>query len=441
MDYALCLTTGREYEAWNVTYAQARSLRLICPVCKGLVFKSIRRVPAERHFFSHHHGGAPDCELYHPSPVADLRSEASSTDAKGQEFALFLKSVLADLKLLVLASGIVAFPMDSKVFAALLNTVQEYEFDVGRASLGTVPDRSAIYLSECANAQDLDTTRRLSILCEFFQNPQARFVDMALAAWMGYCIQQRSPRLRYDSIVKAVLADSNLFDDYCALMMCGLTLLNADQSVDALASKFRNLEQSIAMGLRKREENAVPGKKPRGTLSIKSSLAGTETAESSKLSTDAATPLAKSKLGWELSPDLILSNRFSRRRLTPDEWYLCRDGAYYVVLRIDGLRIPLDEIDGRPTNAECQRMSRKAARTAGAVHGAASIGHSEHQGALRASSAVAWCFCQRTRVLSWRGDPFGEGYFEPGPYSRREGVDPGFVIDELFVPDRDVTFE
>src|SRR5687767_10943536 len=63
MDYARSLSTGKEYSADSVTYDQARALKLVCPVCKEKVFKRVRKIPSETHFFCHHRGGSPDCEL------------------------------------------------------------------------------------------------------------------------------------------------------------------------------------------------------------------------------------------------------------------------------------------------------------------------------------------------------------------------------------------
>ena len=93
MDFAIDLSTGKTYKAFKVSYTQAKTLKLVCSVCKEKVFKRVRNIPNETHMFAHHKGGSPDCELYFPS-VSDASSGTNEVGiSRGQTFEKFISDI------------------------------------------------------------------------------------------------------------------------------------------------------------------------------------------------------------------------------------------------------------------------------------------------------------------------------------------------------------
>lgn len=261
MEYAISPVTGREYLARTVAYQDVRRLKLLCPVCGGKVFKRVRYLPSEAHFFCHHAGGAPDCELYRPGSGAAKMSASSVGEAQGQEFRRFAKSVAADIRTLLVASQSIAAPFDCDLLDELRVHLDTFVFDAERESVARVEGLAAAYLVAAELQIDTGIQSRVRTLCGFYQNEQARFIDCELGVWLAYAVAKERQQEDLERVTSAVVEDADEFDAFAALTLTGLALLYAQQQLEVLRPYFERCFQAPVARLvrrNKRERRVRP---------------------------------------------------------------------------------------------------------------------------------------------------------------------------------------
>ena len=234
MDYAKSLSTSKTYEAFKVNYAQAKALKLVCPVCKEKVFKRVRSIPHETHMFVHYKGGSPDCELYFPA-TTDGRSAASELSvSRGQTFEKFIKEIDADLQSLLVKSGVIEDPIDER-FLGVLSVL------VGSESKSLAPSFTAVELSglsvlgaDTGLANDI-----ASVIFEFYTRDGARFIDALICKWFLYGLYVNHEKANIgDSLGILIGEKKGSFSSLAGVMLAGLAWLYAKEDLTRFGENF-----------------------------------------------------------------------------------------------------------------------------------------------------------------------------------------------------------
>ena len=230
MEFATSLSTGKTYEAVKVSYAQAKALKLVCPVCKEKVFKRVRRIPHETHMFAHHKGGSPDCELYFPA-TSDVPSTTAGLSApRGQTFEQFIRDIDADLRNLLIAAQIIPERgMDERVLRLIAALVTNEAVKLV-PSFRVVESAVENALNNLNEPFEYQQERKLAALIfEFYTRDGARFIDSLLYQWLLYCIYLKDDKADIHLLLKKLVQEhpsvTNFFPVFAGSMLGGLTLL------------------------------------------------------------------------------------------------------------------------------------------------------------------------------------------------------------------------
>ena len=243
MEFATSLSTGRTYEAFKVNYAQARTLRLVCPVCKEKVFKRVRRIPHETHMFAHYKGGSPDCELYFPA-ATDVPSAASGFSvSRGQTFEQFIRDINADLRNLLIAAQIITERgIDARVLRLIAALVAKearnliLSFKVVEATVTTVLGKST---------QHIKARTLAPLIFEFYTRDGARFIDALLCQWALYCISFKDEKADIAVVLDDLILRQEMFSGLAGTMLAGLALHYSDEDLSCFDSVFLIQMESI----------------------------------------------------------------------------------------------------------------------------------------------------------------------------------------------------
>ena len=236
MEFATSLSTGKTYEAVKVSYAQAKALKLVCPVCKEKVFKRVRRIPHETHMFAHHKGGSPDCELYFPATSDGPSTTAGLSAPRGQTFEQFIRDIDADLRNLLIAAQIIPERgIDERVLRLIAALVAKEarnltpSFKAVEASGNTVLGNS----TENAQAEII-----APLIFEFYTRDGARFIDTLFAQWVLYCISFKDERADISVVLDSLIRQQKIFSDLAGTMLAGLALYYSDEDLSLFAEEF-----------------------------------------------------------------------------------------------------------------------------------------------------------------------------------------------------------
>ena len=218
MEFATSLSTGKTYEAVKVNYAQAKTLKLVCPVCKEKVFKRIRRIPHERHLFAHHQGGSPDCELYFPATSDQPTIGFGPSFSRGQTYSQFIRDIDQDLHTLLANAGLIAPTLDEPVLDAL-DVLVNKEFEHLALSFSAAEISNLVL----KNGEKTTDPAIASVILEFYASYGARFVDRLFCKWFLYMVYFRAERVEIE-IILSRLVDKNgkAFTSLAGLMLFGL---------------------------------------------------------------------------------------------------------------------------------------------------------------------------------------------------------------------------
>ena len=233
MEFATSLSTGKTYEAPKVNYAQAKTLKLVCPVCKEKVFKRVRKIPHETHMFAHHKGGSPDCELYFPAVTYGALVTTDKNIQRGQTFEQFIKDIDANIESLLVNSRLINSPIDHRNLNTLGSVVDEY-------SRNLFPSFSAV---EKAALEDWtcdsdDACAIAELILEFYTRDGARFIDKLFSKWFIYYIFLMDRRSDSSAILSILVKDSNQFSTLAGLFLHGLSLFYSDEDLSVFFNIF-----------------------------------------------------------------------------------------------------------------------------------------------------------------------------------------------------------
>ena len=236
MEFATSLSTGKTYEAVKVSYAQAKPLKLVCPVCKEKVFKRVRRIPHETHMFAHYKGGSPDCELYFPATSDGPSPTAGLSAPRGQTFEQFIRDIDTDLRNLLIAAQIIPERgIDERVLRLIAALVAKEAgkltpyFKAVEASGNTVLGNS----TENAQAEII-----APIIFEFYTRDGARFIDTLFAQWALYCISFKDEKADISVVLDGLIRQQKMFSGLAGIMLAGLALYYSDEDLSLFAEEF-----------------------------------------------------------------------------------------------------------------------------------------------------------------------------------------------------------
>ena len=237
MEFATSLSTGRTYEAFKVSYSQAKTLKLVCPVCKEKVFKRVRHIPHETHMFAHHKGGSPDCELYFPAATYGSPISTDKSISRGQTFDQFVRDIDSDLQELLISSGLIEGQIDER-FLVVISVLVEKEANYLAPSFAVAEfSGHGVLGTETGLANDI-----AALIFEFYTRDGARFIDALLCKWVLYSfhVKQDRPDIR-DTLSKLIRGKRVLFSKLAGLMLAGLAWLYADENLTRFSAKFTSI--------------------------------------------------------------------------------------------------------------------------------------------------------------------------------------------------------
>ena len=238
MEFATSLSTGKTYEAVKVNYAQAKTLKLVCPVCKEKVFKRVRHIPHETHMFAHYKGGSPDCELYFPAATDEPSTASGFSVSRGQTFEQFIRDIDADLQSLLVKSGVIEDRIDRR-FLDVLGVL------VGKESKHLAPSFAAVELSgldilgvDAGPANDI-----AAVIYEFYTRDGARFIDSLICKWFLYSIYVNHEKANIGSNIGNALGlligeKKRGFSVVAGVMLTGLAWLYAKEDLTRFSENF-----------------------------------------------------------------------------------------------------------------------------------------------------------------------------------------------------------
>ena len=234
MEFATSLSTGKTYEAFKVSYSQAHTLRLVCPVCKEKVFKLVRRIPQETHMFAHHKGGSPDCELYFPATTDQRVPDLGPGVSRGQTFNQFISDIDNDLQTLLVNAGLIAPTVDAR-FLGLLNVL------VNKEAEHLAPSFAAVELSNLAlvSGEKNQETEIASVIFEFYTRDGARFIDGLFCKWFLYAVYFKHEDAEMGAVLsKLVNQKGTAFTSLAGLMLFGLAQFYAKGDLTGFCNDF-----------------------------------------------------------------------------------------------------------------------------------------------------------------------------------------------------------
>jgi hypothetical protein len=146
-------------------------------------------------------------------------------------------------------SGVLSYRAADARFRKLSKLVKDYEFDEKRESLFDIELVALDYLHKNGAYFELDND--LKNLCKSFREPKARFIDSEICTVVLYTLCKPSLDIRGDEeILKAVIADSNQFDQISALLLAGLACMQEGLSVEWIKWPFLAAQKNIVKGLK-----------------------------------------------------------------------------------------------------------------------------------------------------------------------------------------------
>ena len=228
MDFAIDLSTGKTYKAFKVSYALARTLKLVCPVCKEKVFKRVRNIPNETHMFAHYKGGSPDCELYFPS-VSDAPSGTNVVGiSRGQTFEKFISDIDTDLRRLVIAAGFIPDGIVDERLVKVISVLVGKELQHLKPSFFDVEN---VGLSLDGN--ETSSVRSIAVLLfDFYARDGARFCDALFCKWFLYGLWLKYEKADIESALGTLSREkSAAFSSLAGLMLSGLAWLYAGEDL------------------------------------------------------------------------------------------------------------------------------------------------------------------------------------------------------------------
>ena len=201
MQFAKSFKNARLYSASSITPEEAKLLDLICPKCGAKVFKRRRNIPTRNDCFVHHRGGTPECEDYHPSHE-DVKSAGFATVAQGQDFALFIQHVAHDMHTMLVRTGAIS-KVNRPEFDMVLNfSEKQFQFPTLGRYFEDVDAQAHKHLRLANVKEQSAIVRVLDTKLLFYRNPQARFIDPLIVAWVLYAKGAR----KADSASKRLIA-------------------------------------------------------------------------------------------------------------------------------------------------------------------------------------------------------------------------------------------
>ena len=219
MEFATNLSTGKTYEAVKVSYSQAHTLRLVCPVCKEKVFKLVRRIPQETHMFAHHKGGSPDCELYFPS-VSDASSGTNLVGiSRGQTFEKFISDIDTDLRRLVIAAGFIPDGIVDERLVKVISVLVKKELQHLKPSFFDIENAG-----RSLDGNETASVRSIAVLLfEFYSRDGARFCDALFCKWFLYGLWLKYEKIDIESALGTLSRErSAAFSSLAGLLLSGL---------------------------------------------------------------------------------------------------------------------------------------------------------------------------------------------------------------------------
>jgi hypothetical protein len=236
MEYAISFSTGKEYAAYSVSYAQVQELKLLCPVCKEKVFKRVRQTPKATHMFVHHRGGSPDCELYHPAVVAGSTSEGSNQFARGQTFAQFISDIEFDIQRVLIEARLIPQTGISDNLLRSIDSALQKEHPQFAPSFAAVELANLSILTK--SAASLEAERRASLINEFYTRDGARFIDAIFCKWLLGCVHSQSPNVDISFLTRRIVRNRTTLSNVAAFMLAGLALFYTGDSLDLYRDEF-----------------------------------------------------------------------------------------------------------------------------------------------------------------------------------------------------------
>ena len=234
MEFATSLSTGRTYEAFKVSYSKAKTLKLVCPVCKEKVFKRVRHIPHETHMFVHHKGGSPDCELYFPAAADQWVTDSGPGVSRGQTFNQFIRDIDKDLQALLVNAGLIAPTVDAR-FLGLLNVL------VNKEAENLAPSLRAVELANLAlvSGEKNQETEIASVIFEFYTRDGARFIDGLFCKWFLYAVYFKHEEAEMGAVLsKLVDQKGAAFTSLACLMLFGLAQFYAKGDLTGFCDEF-----------------------------------------------------------------------------------------------------------------------------------------------------------------------------------------------------------
>ena len=236
MEFATSISTGKTYEAVKVNYAQANTLKLVCPVCKEKVFKRVRHIPHETHMFAHHKGGSPDCELYFPAATDEPSTASGLSVSRGQTFEQFISDIDADLQSLLVKSGVIEDRIDRRILDVL-------SVLVGKESKYLAPSFPAVELSglDVLGADAGPANDIAAVIFEFYTRDGARFIDALICKWFLYSVYVNHEKANIGNALGVLVGEKKGgFTALTGVMLTGLAWLYAKEDLTRFSENFRS---------------------------------------------------------------------------------------------------------------------------------------------------------------------------------------------------------
>ena len=243
MEYAKSLSTGKTYEARKVNYAQAKTLKLVCPVCKEKVFKRVRHIPQETHMFAHHKGGSLDCELYFPATTDGPSRDIGLGISRGQTFEQFIKDIDADLRELLAAAKLIPERgFDEKLLQVIVALVAKESGNLSHLLIGGEVDS---HVSKLVDSSKTSVAKEIShLILGFYARDGARFIDALFCQWVLYCIRLKNERADIAAALNRLVQNGRCFSAFAGKMLAGLALLYSHEDLNLFrVSYFAELDQ------------------------------------------------------------------------------------------------------------------------------------------------------------------------------------------------------
>jgi hypothetical protein len=251
MEYALSLQDGLIYPANALTIPNAKELKLVCPVCKEKVFKKMRTVGSEIHFFSHHKGvGTSECELYHSSPPhSGSREIVDGTPLQSQSFKIFVAEIARDIQNLLVVSGAITSPIEEARLSRISISLDMRYFAERTTSLSNVEQNTFKVLNDAGILNHALLTRIVSAVAGYFQRPSARFIDNLMIAWTLYSLGKGKTLGDSSDALKLISSGEERFEMISILFIAGICSRYAKLDTIWFGESFRSACSHFAANL------------------------------------------------------------------------------------------------------------------------------------------------------------------------------------------------